>query len=268
MRSSKSVEDKYSNYAYPEPGNDISVWQQSYNYNQYDPGLNSTQYWPEGRPRQGLNVLVAGCGTMQAAVLAFNNPECQFIGIDFSQTSIAHEEMLCDRHNLKNLTLRRMDLCDSETLGRSFDLIISSGVLHHLRDPGVGLRALASVLEPLHGAMLLMLYGRFGRTGVYALQDAFRRLRVPQSSEGVAIVRGIIQRLPPRHPARWYFDNSFEMKFDAAIVDTFLHPQDAAFSVPDVLHFIENNGLSFQGWLDSAVYNQGLEDIGDEIARS
>lgn len=266
MNSANPVQEQYVHYAYPEPGDDIPTWQQSYNYNIYDAGLYSTLYWPEGRPRLALEVLVAGCGTMQAAVLAFNNPECKFTGIDFSQTSIAHEERLRERHNLTNLTLQKMDLRDVSKLGRSFDLIVSSGVLLTLADPGEGLRALSSVLEPTHGAMLLMLYGRLARAGVYALQDAFRRMHVPQTAEGINIVRATIQRLPPRHPARWYFDNSFEMKSDAAIVDTFLHPQDTAHSVQDVLDFIEGNGLKFQGWLDSGIYNQDWEGLDQNIS--
>jgi SAM-dependent methyltransferase len=266
MNQANLVESQYAKYAYPEPGDDIPAWQKLYNYNIYDPSLYSALYWPEGRPRSALQVLVAGCGTMQAAVLAYNNPECKFTGIDFSETSIAHEERLRTRHDLRNLTLQKMDLREVSRLGQSFDLIVSSGVLHHLPDPGEGLRALASALDPSHGAMLLMLYGRFGRVGVYALQDAFRRMKVPQSAEGIGIVRSIIQRLPPRHPARWYFDRSFEMKSDAAIVDTFLHPQDTAYSVQDLLEFIEGNGLRFQGWLDSGIYNQDLEGVDKNIS--
>lgn len=266
MNPSSLIERQYLNYAYPEPGDDIPTWQKSYNYNVYDPGLYSPLYWPEGRPRSGLEVLVAGCGTMQAAVLAFNNPESKFIGIDFSQTSIAHEERLRERHNLTNLTLQKMDLRDVQELGRSFDLIISTGVLHHLPDPEVGLRVLSSVLEPTHGVLLLMLYARFGRVGIYELQDAFRRMRVPQSAEGIAIVRSLIQRLPPRHPAKWYYENSVEMKSDAAIVDTFLHPQDTAFSVQQILDFVEVNGLKFQGWLDNGIYNQDWEGLDKNIS--
>ncbi len=260
------VEKQYSEYSYPEPGDDIPAWLKSWSYGCYDPSGYEALHWPEGRPKQNLDVLVAGCGTMQAAVLAFNNPDCTFTGIDFSQTSIAHEERLRQRHNLTNLTLQKMDLRDAAKLGRSFDLIVSTGVLHHLPDPNEGLRALASVLEPLHGVMCLMVYGRMARVGVYALQDAFRRIGVPQTTDGIKFVRATIQRLPPRHPARWYFDTSPEMNSDAAIVDTFLHPQDTAYSVQDVLDFVENNGLVFKGWLDSAPYNDESIGLGPDIA--
>jgi Trans-aconitate methyltransferase len=264
--SENPVEKQYSEYSYPEAGDDIPTWLQSWNYGPYDPSFYEALHWPEGRPKADLDVLVAGCGTMQAAVLAFNNPECKFTGIEFSQTSIAHEERLRERHNLQNLTLQKMDLRDVSKLGRSFDLIVSSGVLHHLPDPGEGLRALASVLEPRHGVMALMVYGRMARTGVYALQDAFRRIGVQQTAEGIKFVRATIERLPPRHPARWYYDTSPEMNSDAAIVDTFLHSQDIAYSVQDVLDFVEKNGLTFKGWLDSGMYNEDWAGLDSNIS--
>jgi hypothetical protein len=55
------------------------------------------------------------------------------------------------------------------------------------------------------------------------------------------------------------------MNSDAAIVDTFLHTQDTAYSVPDVLDFVEKNGLAFKGWLDSALYNQEMVGLGYNI---
>jgi SAM-dependent methyltransferase len=266
VQSSDPVEEQYVNHPYPEPGDDLPTWLLTYNYDAYDPRLYGSLFWPEGRPRDDLNILVAGCGTMEAAVLAFQNPESRVTGIDFSQASIAHEEQLRERHHLSNLSLKAMDLLEVPTLHQSFDLIVCSGVLHHIPDPAAGLRALASVLEPSHGAMILMLYGRFARAGIYALQDAFRRMRIPRTADGVALVRSIIRRLPPHHAGRKYFEISPEMDSDAAIVDTFLHARDIAFSVPELLDFVEGNGLRFQGWLDSAAYHEKWEWLDASIS--
>jgi SAM-dependent methyltransferase len=153
-----------------------------------------------------------------------------------------------------------MDLLGVSSLQQKFDLIICTGVLHHLPNPAEGLKALSSVIEPSHGVMVLMLYGKLGRIGIYPLQDAFRRMRIPQTAEGVALVRSIINRLQPRHPGRWYFERSSEMRSPATIVDTFLHRQDVAYTVQDLLDLVEGSGLRFQGWLDSAPYNIGFPD--------
>ena len=266
MSSTDAVEEQYSHYPYPEPCDDLHVWLKSWHYDPYDPSLFSGLFWAEGRQREDLQILVAGCGTMQAAVLAFKNPGCKITGIDFSETSITHEKRLLERHGLKNLTLVRMDLRDAPKLGQSFDLIVSSGVLHHLADPSEGLRALASVLEPSHGVMLVMLYGRLARIGIYALQDIFRRMNIPQTADGVKFVRDTIQRLSPRHPGRWYFDRSPEMSSDAAIVDTYLHKQDTAYCVQDVLDLVARNELVFKGWLDNGTYDHDWEGLGSNIS--
>jgi len=181
-------------------------------------------------------------------------------GIDFSDASIAHEERLRERHKLTNLTVRPMDLLEVSSLQQQFDFIICTGVLHHLPNPAEGLKALSSVIEPSHGVMVLMLYGKLGRIGIYPLQDAFRRMCIPQTAEGVALVRSIINRLQPRHPGRWYFERSSEMRSPATIVDTFLHRQDVAYTVQELLDLVEGSGLTFLGWLDSAPYNIGFPD--------
>ena len=67
---------------------------------------------------------------------------------------------LKQKHNLHNLALYHLNLEETASLERTFDLIVSSGVLHHLPNPGAGLRALREVLKP-HGVMSLMLYGYY-----------------------------------------------------------------------------------------------------------
>ena len=56
-----------------------------------------------------------------------------------------------------------------------WDYIDCCGVLHHLEDPNAGLAALASVLAP-DGGIGIMVYGEYGRTGIYHMQDMLRTL--------------------------------------------------------------------------------------------
>jgi SAM-dependent methyltransferase len=253
MDTSRLVAKQYTEFAYPAPISDIAEWRSSGKFTACDPSLFPALLWPEGRPRDQLSILSAGCGTYQAACLAFTNPFCQVTGIDLSETSLLHERRLQERHGLTNLSLHQGDLRSVADRGQVFDYIVCSGVLHHLADPDEGLRALASVLAP-DGAMSIMLYGRARRTGVYLLQDAFRRMNVPQSSEGVALVRATLDRLRKDHPVRMYAANARDLASDEGIIDTFLHPQDRAYSVPDVLDFVERAGLFFQGWFENGVY--------------
>ena len=42
---------------------------------------------------------------------------------------------------------------------------------------------------------------------------------------------------------------------DAGVVDMFLHPRDSALSVPELLDYVERNGLVFQTWFHNEVYH-------------
>ena len=131
--------------------------------------------------RADLDILVAGCGTWQAAKYALCRPQAQVVGIDVSTTSLEHTEQLKRKYDLTNLeTHAAVDRELSASMQRRFDLIVCTGVLHHLLDPDAGLRALRSVLKP-DGAIYLMVYAPYGRTGIYMLQEYCRTLGVGRS---------------------------------------------------------------------------------------
>ncbi len=111
-----------------------------------------------------------------------------------------------------------------------------------------------AVLAP-GGVMSVMLYGYNMRTGVYMLQNAFRTLGLKQTPQDVSRVRRTLDLLAPQHAVKRYVDAAPELKDDAAIVDTFLHPQDRAYTVDQVYDFAEEAGLEFQGWVERAYYN-------------
>ena len=102
-------------------------------------------------------------------------PTARVTGIDFSATSVRCTEELKRKYKLDNLEVHQLPIERVGELGTSFDQIICTGVLHHLADPDAGLRALRSVLES-DGAMHLMVYAPYGRTGIYMLQEFCRRV--------------------------------------------------------------------------------------------
>jgi hypothetical protein len=86
------------------------------------------------------------------------------------------------------------------------------------------------------------------------LQDAFRRMGLTQTPEDVAFVSSILDTLPPDHPVQRYRVRAPDLAYDAGIVDSFLHPQDRAYSVPQVLEWVEGAGLGFQSWMENSFY--------------
>ncbi|MGD9968319.1 MAG: class I SAM-dependent methyltransferase [Hyphomonadaceae bacterium] len=243
----------YEGHPYPPPTHDLDEAIRGGGFQVGDPALWAPMLWPEGRPRDRLKILVAGCGSTQAAWFAHTNRDSEVFGVDLSQASLAHARYLQDKHGLANLHLFKGDLRDIAGVGEDFDVVICTGVLHHMADPGEGMRALARVMAP-HAALACMVYAQTRRTGVYMLQDAFRRLGVTPDADGVAFVRRTLAALPAWHFAHFYIQAAPELEHDAALVDTFLHPQDRAYTVPQLLALVEDNGLHFQGWFENAVY--------------
>src|SRR5258708_26947671 len=140
----EQVRDMYPRFPYPPPGALEGVPMPAImNYARF-------VLWPERRDLGGLRVLDAGCGTGDTAVaIARANPDMEVVGIDLSTTSLEHARASADRQGVgTNLQLHCLPIQEVAALGMRFDYIISPGVIHHLDNPLVGLRALTDVLPP------------------------------------------------------------------------------------------------------------------------
>jgi len=246
-----AVQAQYERWVYPQPIDDLGkhpFWDFG------DPEFLGRAYWPHRPPRDDLRILVAGCGPNAAARYAYHHPRAAVVGIDISEASLAHARGLQAKHKLANLSLHRLPLEEVRSLAQTFDFIDSSGVLHHLADPAAGLRALAGTLAP-DGVVYLMLYGKYGRAGIYMVQELFRVLGLQQTPEDLAVVKTALGALPQDHPVRRGFAVRNDLDFDAGIVDTFLHPRDRAFTVADCFELLDAAGLVLQGWHNRQAYD-------------
>ena len=112
----------------------------------------------------------------------------------------------------------------------------------HRRAPslaGPGSRACArlrDVLEP-DGAMHLMVYAPYGRTGIYMLQDYCRRLGIGTTAAEIRDLAASLRALPPDHPLMPLLRNARDFATEAGLADALLHPQDRAYSVPAAIRF-------------------------------
>lgn len=246
-----AVRAQYERWVYPEPIEDLARTP----YRDFsDPAFMGRAYWPDRRPREDLRILIAGCGANAAARYAYHHPQAEVVGVDISEASLAHERKLKEKHSLGNLVLHRCPVEEVASLGKSFDLVESSGVLHHLEDPAAGLKALAGVLEP-DGVVYLMLYGRYGRAGIYIAQELFRLLGLGQSAEDVATVKALLPAFPADHPLRRLATGANDLAFDSGIVDTLLHTRDRPYTAGECVELLESADLVLQGWLNRQVYD-------------
>jgi len=147
MKNTDPIYEFYTSHPVPPPVNDLEhtreIWQ--------DENVHRAEFylmWPHKEYRADLDVLVAGCGTWQAAKYALCHPVARVVAIDISPASLECTGGLAKKYDLNNLELRQLPIENVSDLDHQFDLILCTGVLHHMADPDAGLRALRSVLKP------------------------------------------------------------------------------------------------------------------------
>jgi SAM-dependent methyltransferase len=247
------VQAFYERYPYPPPVDDLERYRQQWR----DPARRRADhhlFWPARPFRDELSILVAGCGTSQAAKHAMRWPRARVTAIDFSARSVERTLALKGKHDLANLDVRQLAVERAGELGATFDQIVCTGVLHHLADPDAGLAALRSVLAP-GGAMHVMVYAPYGRTGIYMLQELCRRIGIRAEDGEIAELVRLLAALPPEHPAATLLREAPDFRDEAAIADALLHPQDRAYSVPRLFELLERGGLRFVRWLKQGPYS-------------
>ncbi len=210
-------------------------------------------FWPNDAYRDDRSILVAGCGTSQAAHYAVRWPNARVVGIDVSANSIAFTQELKRTHTLQNLEVYQLPVERAAELGQTFDHVVCTGVLHHLADPDAGLRALHDALAP-NGALHVMVYAPYGRAGVYMLQDYCRRLGIATTNDAIHDLAATLRALPPDHPLVPLLRNSPDFADTAAMADALLHPRDRAYSVPQLYEFLAHADLEFGRWIRQAPY--------------
>jgi SAM-dependent methyltransferase len=248
------VTHQYERWRYPRPIHDLEGWVAD-NWEWFDPSHAHRVLWPDRQYKPDLDILIAGCGTNQAAIFAFTNPAARVIAVDISQPSLDHQQYLKDKHGLWNLELHRLPMEDLPSLGMDFDLIVATGVLHHLADPAAGMQTLAACLRP-NGCVGVMLYAKYGRIGVEMLESVFRQLALRQDDASVEMVKDTIALLPQDHPVQSYLKIARDLQgSDAAMVDTFLHGRQRSYTVEECMDIATSAGLVFQGWFFNAPYH-------------
>jgi SAM-dependent methyltransferase len=246
------LRDFYERMPYPAPLSSLDEHRELYRNPERRRALFHLLF-PTEQPHPGQKLLVAGCGTSQAARYALREPDAHITGIDISETSLAYTRKLQEKYELRNLTLHRLSISDVASLGESFDHIVCTGVLHHLLDPDAGLLALRSVLKR-DGAMQIMVYGSYGRTGIYMIREYCRMLNITPSINELRELSETLQALPASHPLAHLLNKNKDFRHPDALADAFLHPQDRAFSVPQIYTWLDRCGMSFGRWIEQAPY--------------
>jgi SAM-dependent methyltransferase len=102
------------------------------------------------------------------------------LAVDLSLSSLAYASRMAREKGVTNIRFVHGDILGLDALPDRFDMISSTGVLHHMRDPQAGLRVLARLLRP-GGVMKLGLYSARARGPINVAREMIGKLQLAAS---------------------------------------------------------------------------------------
>jgi carbamoyltransferase len=169
-------------------------------------------------------ILECGCGTGQMTqFLSLNNNHV--LGIDLSRSSLklAIEHKL--RNGLQRSAFALMNIFDLAVKDNSFDVVLSSGVLHHTKDARKAFAAIVRKAKP-GGLVIVGLYNSFGR-----LPTLIRSKFIGTLGSNIdAVVRNKIRD---------------RKKAEIWIKDQYYNPHETWHSIDEVMQWFAENNVDY-----------------------
>ncbi|MGZ5818157.1 MAG: class I SAM-dependent methyltransferase, partial [Burkholderiaceae bacterium] len=192
-------------------------------------------------------ILVAGCGTGSDAVQVVQGfKNAKVLAIDMSLTSLAYAKRATESFGITNIEFRQADILELGSLDRQFDVIVSSGVLHHMRDPMAGWRNLTGLLRP-NGYMNIGLYSRRARHEVTRVRQMIQEKGYPSTLKGIRQFRTDVMK---KNSAIDIGSLAITPDFYSisACRDLVFHVEEHLFSPLEIQSNLKQLGLEFLGF--------------------
>jgi SAM-dependent methyltransferase len=201
------------------------------------------QFHPLG-DREPLDILVAGCGTGRHAIglaRTYRNP--RMLAVDLSATSLAYAMRKTPDDLRGVIDYAQADILKLSSLDRRFDLIETRGVLHHMRDPFEGWRALLPLLKS-GGIMNVGLYSELARADIVAARAFIAAEDFPSTPDGIRRCRQAMVA----HPQFRQFAQIGDFYSTSDCRDLLFHAQECRLTIPQIRDFLAEQRLAFIGF--------------------
>ena len=194
-----------------------------------------------------LDILVAGCGTGQHSIeTARRFKGAQVLAIDLSMASLCYAERQTRALGLNNIHYAQADIMMLSSITQKFDVIETSGVLHHLADPLAGWRVLLSLLRP-RGLMLIGLYSETARRDIVAAQNFITARGYRPTAEDIRRFRKEVLACADGTPVK---NVTLVVDFFSLSQcrDLLFHVKEHRLILPKIAAFLAENNLQFLGF--------------------
>jgi 2-polyprenyl-3-methyl-5-hydroxy-6-metoxy-1,4-benzoquinol methylase/Tfp pilus assembly protein PilF len=206
------------------------------------------------------DVLIAGCGTGSQPIFAAQRFRgARVLAIDLSLSSISYAKRKTQELGITNIEYAQADILNLGDIGRTFDIIESGGVLHHLADPFVGWRTLLSRLRP-GGFMSLGFYSEIARRHVVRAREFIAARNYASTPDDIRRFRqdlAVVELQLLSKMSDFYSTSNCR--------DLLFHVQEHRLSLSQVESFLAKFGLHFIGFqLDRRELHQYLTRFPDD----
>jgi tetratricopeptide (TPR) repeat protein/SAM-dependent methyltransferase len=209
--------------------------------------------WFEPRPggHDRVDILVAGCGTGQNLVeTAQQFKGAQVVAVDLSRASLCYAKRQALALGLTNIAFGEADILALGEIGRSFDIVDASGVLHHMADPWAGWRVLLALLRP-GGFMRVGLYSKLGRSAVNAARSFVAERGYAPTAADIRRSRQDILALADGELAK-KVATDLDFFTISECRDMLFHVQEHQLTLPEIARFVGENDIEFLGFVADA----------------
>jgi SAM-dependent methyltransferase len=193
------------------------------------------------------DILVAGCGTGAHPIsLALSLKDVRILAADLSRASLAYATRMARKLGVTNVEFLQADILALGGLKREFALIESIGVLHHMKDPMAGWRALTALLRP-GGLMVVGLYSAAARTEIAAARERVAALGLAPVARDIRAFR---QRVLFGAEAAQFADlaKAKDIYDLNGCRDLLFHVQEHRFTLVELRGMMAALGLEFLGF--------------------
>ena len=191
-------------------------------------------------------ILIGGCGTGQHAIeTAGRFKDCEVLAVDLSLSSLAYAKRKTDELGLTNIEYMQADILDLGSLNRQFDIVESAGVLHHMKDPMAGWKALTNCLKP-GGLMKIALYSALARKNIVQMRHEIQELSINSGDVGMKLFRQHVVNSEKEHHKQILLSPDFYCL--SGVRDLLFHVQEHRFTIPEIKESLAQLDLDFCGF--------------------
>ena len=195
----------------------------------------------------GVDILVAGCGTGQHPIeTAWRFRDGRILAVDLSLASLLYAKRKTQEYSLTSIEYALADILEIESLDRSFDVIESAGVLHHLANPFAGWQVLLSVLRP-NGIMVVGLYSETARRHIAKIREIIVKKGYLPTAIDIRQLRQDLVCLGQKKDLGNTI-TSLDFYSTSACRDLLFHTQESRMTIGDIKDFLLVNNLMFLGF--------------------